>query len=239
MGMDVSRSLINHNNPPPEVAFSLAIDDLYEEAKNFIDGTAIETKGQADAIGKIVTGLKKIAKDADAARADEKRPHDEAGKAVQAKWKPLLEKADRAIKAAQGPLTDYLLEQERIRQEEARRLAEEARKAEEQAKKAIQNAASLDDAERAEELAKEAEKLAASAKRTDKAKSHVAGVDRAIGLRTYWTATVTDYSALLSYMKKARPDDLKAMLRDYAESQVRSGARHIPGVLIEQERKVA
>lgn len=228
---------LGHNQPPAEVAFSLAIDDLYEEAKNFIDGTAIENKGQADAIGQIVASLKKIAKDADAARADEKRPHDEAGKAVQAKWKPLLEKAERAIKAAQKPLTDYLLEQERIRQEEAQRLAEEARKAEQQAQAAMQNVASLDDVERAEELAKEASKLAASAKRTDKAKSHVAGVDRAIGLRTYWTATVTDYSALLRYMKEARPDDLKAMLRDYADAQVRAGSRHIPGVLIEQEKR--
>lgn len=230
---------IGHNNPPPEVAFSLSIDDLYEEAKNFIDGTPIDTQGQADAIGVIVSTLKKIRKDADAARAEEKRPHDEAAKAVQSKWKPLLDKADRAVTAAQKPLTDYLLRLERERQAEAQRLAEEARKADEQAQAAMQNIASLDDAERAEELAKEADKLVKAAKRTDKAKSHVAGMDRAIGLRTYWTATVTDYRALLRYMKEARPDDLKAMLRDYADAQVRANVRHLPGVLIEQERKVA
>ena len=237
--MENDRAAIGGNNPPPEMAFSLSIDDLYEEAKNFIDGTAIETQGQADAIGVIVSALKKIRKDADAARAEEKRPHDEAAKAVQAKWKPLLDKADRAVTAAQKPLTDYLLRLERERQQEAQRLAEEARKADEQAQAAMQNIASLDDAERAEELAKEADKLAKAAKRTDKAKSHVAGMDRAIGLRTYWTATVTDYGALLRYMKEARPDDLKAMLRDYADAQVRANVRHLPGVLIEQERKVA
>lgn len=230
---------IGHNSPPPEMAFSLSIDDLYDEAKNFIDGTPIDTQGQADAIGVIVSTLKKIRKDADAARAEEKRPHDEAAKAVQSKWKPLLDKADRAVTAAQKPLTDYLLRLERERQQEAQRLAEEARKADEQAQAAMQNIASLDDAERAEELAKEADKLVKAAKRTDKAKSHVAGMDRAIGLRTYWNATVTDYSALLRYMKEARPEDLKAMLRDYASAQVRAGSRHIPGVLIEQERKVA
>lgn len=237
--MSDSRTAIGGNNPPPEMAFSLSIDDLYEEAKNFIDGTAIETQGQADTIGVIVSSLKKIRKDADAARAEEKRPYDDAAKAVQSKWKPLLDKADRAVTAAQKPLTDYLLRLERERQQEAQRLAEEARKAEEQAQTAMQNIASLDDAERAEELVKEADKLAKVAKRTDKAKSHVAGMDRAIGLRTYWTATVTDYSALLRYMKEARPDDLKAMLRDYVDAQVRAGSRHLPGVLIEQERKVA
>lgn len=230
---------MGHNNPPPEVAFSLAIDDLYEEARNFIDGSEIASQGEADAIGKIVASLKKIAKDADAARSDEKRPHDEAGKAVQAKWKPLLEKAERAVKAAQAPLTGYLAKLEAQRILEAERLAEDARKADEQAQAAVRNVASLDDAERAEELLKEANKLAAAAKRTDKAKSHVQGVDRAIGLRTYWNATVTDFSALLRYVKEARPDDLKTMLADYAAAQVRGGARHIPGVVIEQERKVA
>ena len=75
--------------------------------------------------------------DADAARAEEKRPHDEAAKAVQSKWKPLLDKADRAVTAAQKPLTDYLLRLERERQAEAQRLAEEARKAEEQAQAAV------------------------------------------------------------------------------------------------------
>jgi NADH dehydrogenase/NADH:ubiquinone oxidoreductase subunit G len=232
-------SNIGHNNPPPEIAFSLSIDDLYDEARNFLDGEPIETEGQANAVGIILTSLRKIRKDADAARADEKRPHDDAAKAVQAKWKPLLEKADRVINAAQRPLTDYLVRQESARIAEAERLAEEARKAEQQAQAAMQNVASLDDAERSEQLVKDANKLAKAAKRTDKAKSHVAGMDRAIGLRTYWNATVTDYSALLRYMKEARPEDLKAMLRDYASAQVRAGSRHIPGVLIEQEKRVA
>lgn len=230
---------IGHNNPPPEVAFSLSIDDLYEEARNFLDGTPIETQGQADSVGIILTSLKKIRKDADAARADEKRPHDDAAKAVQAKWKPLLEKADRAISAAQAPITAYLARQEAERLIEAERLAEEARKADQQAQAALHNASSLDDAERAEELVKEANKMAAAAKRADKAKSHIAGVDRAIGLRTYHSATVTDYSALLRYMKEARPDDLKTLLREYAEAQVRAGVRFMPGVTIEQEKRAA
>lgn len=200
------------NNPPPEATFSMAIDDLYEEAKNFIDGTPVETQGQADTIGKIVSELKQIAKAADAVRV---------------------------ITAANKPLTAFLLRQEQERQEEANRLAEQARIAAIEADKARANIASLDDAERADELAKEASKLDKSAKRTDKAKSHVASVGRAIGLRTYWIASVTDFGALLSYMKKARPDDLKAMLSEYAKSQVSVGARHIPGVLIEQEKRAA
>lgn len=228
-----------HNQPPPEETFGMAIDDLYDEAKNFIDGTPIENQGQADAIGKIVSELKQIKKAADAARADEKRPHDDAAKAVQAKWKPLLEKADRAIDAATKPLTAFLVRQEEERRAEAQRLAQAAQDAAIEAQKAQQAASSLDDAERADELAKEAAKLDSAAKRTNKAKSNVAGVNRAIGLRTYWACTVTDFGALLAYMKKARPDDLKAMLSEYAQKQVNAGARHIPGVLIEQEKRAA
>lgn len=227
------------NNPPPEASFSMAIDDLYEEAKNFIDGTPVETQGQADAIGKIVSELKQIRKAADSARTDEKRPHDDAAKAVQAKWKPLLDKADRAIDAAGKPLTAFLVRLENERRAEAQRLADEAAKAAQQAQEAHRNVASLDDAERADELAKEAVKLEKAARRTDKAKSNVAGVNRAIGLRTYWKATVTDFGALLRYMKEARPDDLKALLSDYAISQMNAGARQIPGVLIEQEKRAA
>lgn len=227
------------NNPPPEATYAMAIDDLYDEARNFIDGTPIESQGQADSVGKIVSALKEIKKAADNARADEKRPHDDAGKAVQVKWKPLLEKADRAITAATKPLTDYLTKMEAERRAEAERLAEAARVAQIAAQDAQRNAASLDDAERADALVKEAAILDRSAKRTDKAKSNVTGVNRAIGLRTYWIANVTDFGALLAYMKQARPDDLKAMLSEYARSQVSAGARHIPGVLIEQERRVA
>lgn len=236
--MENERAAIGGNNPPPEMAFSLSIDDLYDEAKNFIDGTAIETQGQADAIGVIVSSLKKIRKDADAARAEEKRPHDEAAKAVQAKWKPLLDKADRAVAAAQKPLTDYLLRLERERQQEAQRLAEEASKADEQAQAAMQNIASLDDAERAEELAKEADKLAKAAKRTDKAKSHVAGMDRAIGLRSYWRATIVDPVAFGKWAWMHRRTEYMEFLESLAASEARAGV-NIDGLTIEQLRKVA
>jgi hypothetical protein len=226
------------NNPPPEMAFAMAIDDLYSEAGNFIDGTPIDSQGEADAIGIILSSLKQIVKDADKARKAEKKPHDDAAKAVQAKWTPITDKAERAITAIQKPLTAYLMAQEAVRQADAQRLADAAALAEQQAQQAMQNVSSLADAEQAEQLVKDAKKLTASAKRADSAKSHVASVGRAIGLRTYWKATVTDYSALLAYMKQARPDDLKAMLADYATAQVRCGAKHLPGVLIEEEKRV-
>lgn len=232
-------SNIGHNNPPPEVAFSLSIDDLYDEARNFLDGEPIETEGQANAVGVILTSLKKIRKDADAARAEEKRPHDEAAKAVQAKWKPLLDKADRVINAAQRPITDYLARQEAARIAEAERLAEEARKADEQAQAAMRNVASLDDAERAEELIKEANKLAKAAKRSDKAKSHVAGVERAIGLRTYWTAEITDPIAFGKWAWSHRQPEYLEFLTGLAAQEARGARAPIPGVLFKEVRKAA
>jgi hypothetical protein len=229
-------SEIGHNNPPAFDAFSLALDDAYDTAKDFLDGAPIENQGQADAVGRIVGEVKKIKKDADEARKDEKRPHDEAAAAVQAKWKPLLDRAETILAAAQKPLTAYLnklaeeqREAERIAREEAARKAQEAIEASRQAE-------GLDAIERARELEKEADKAAKEAARSGKAKAHVTGADRAIGLRTYKVATVEDYPALLRHIKQTDPGALRAWLDEYARKAL---PMQLPGVNVTTERKVA
>jgi hypothetical protein len=80
----------------------------------------------------------------------------------------------------------------------------------------------------AEELAKVAKKATAAANKIDRS---------ATGLRTYWTATVTDYGALLAYMKQSDPQGLRDMLNEYAQKQKNAGARNLPGVEITEHRK--
>jgi len=232
--------MIGHNNPPAFDAFSMALEDARLEAGNFLDGKAIQTQAEADAIGKIVATAKNLRKDADAARADEKRPHDDAGKAVQAKWKPLLDQADLIASAAQRPLTDYLArlaaaqaEDARLARIEADRMAQEAI--------AAQRAAdgSIDAMEAAAALQKDADSAMKQAAKAEKAKAHVEGDGRAIGLRSYWVATVTDHAELLRWVKLHFAPDLRKWLADFAAAKVRAGAREIPGVVIEQERRVA
>lgn len=215
----------------------MALDDAYATAKDFLDGAAIETQGQADAVGRIVSEAKKLRKDADAARADEKRPHDDAGKEVQAKWKPLLERADTIIQAAQRPLTTYLAklaaqqaETERLARVEADRLAQEAIAA-------AQCVVSMDDLERVKLLEKEADKAAKTATRAGNAKAHVAGVDRAIGLRSYKVVQVLDMRAALKWLFAHDPAAVQAFIVEYAERH--APTRPMDGVSVEIERRVA
>lgn len=226
-------------NATPDIAFSMAVDDLYTEAANFVDGAPVETQGQADALAKIITDAKAIRKDADAARKTEKQPHDEAAKVVQAKWAPVLTKVDDVIAAVQKPLTGWLQAQE----VEAQRIADEARvNADRLAAEAIaaaKTSGSLEDLTATRELQDAAVKAGKQANFAAKAKSHVQGGGRAIGLRTYWTATMTDPVAALRWAKEFHADELKGFIGNLGEIAARRGSREIPGFVITEKRKVA
>lgn len=229
-----------HNNPPAFDAFTMALEDVRLEAGNYLDGSPIQTQAEADNVGRIVAAAKKLRKDADAARAEEKRPHDEAGKAVQAKWKPLLDQADLIASAAQRPLTDYLARLAAKQAEEARQAREEAARKVQEAIEAQRAAdGNLEAMEAAAALQKDADKATKEAAKAEKVKAHVEGDGRAIGLRSYWTSTVGEYSVVLKWVKENHPDALRAWLAEFAAAQVRAGIREIPGVIIQQERRVA
>jgi hypothetical protein len=235
-------ALIGHNNPPeptPYEGFRVHIDDLLTEARNFLDGDEIASEGQAQAVAVLLDQARKAKKDADAARADEKRPHDEAAKAVQTKWKPLIEACDLTEKTAKEALAPWLLKKEaeqREAAEAARREAEEkARLAAEAARAAAAN--DLTAREDADRLIKDAENAAKFASKAEKAKAHASGGSRAVGLRSYFTATLTDPVEALKHYKQARPDDLKAFLLSLAQTDVQNGARSIPGFTVIEERK--
>ena len=227
-----------HNSTPFDM-FDMALGDVYATAKDFLDGAAIETQGQADVVGLVISEAKKLRRDIDAARADEKRPHDEAAKAVQVKWKPLLDRCDTIERAAKAPLSAWLnqlaeeqREAERLAREEAMRLQQAAIEAE----RAAQGIAGQEAAKEAQALADDAAK---AANRASKAKAQVAGTDRALGLRTYWTAKVTNNAELLRWIRENDPQPLRDFLADYARKAVVNGAKWLPGVTIETERRVA
>jgi hypothetical protein len=110
----------------PAVLFKEEVDDLLLEARNYLDGEPIANEEQANAVSSLLNRLRRVAKDADAARADEKRPHDERGKEVQAKWKPIIDKADLAASTAKQALAPWLLQIEEQQQREAEVARQEA-----------------------------------------------------------------------------------------------------------------
>lgn len=226
-------------NSTPDIAFSMAVDDLYSEAANFVDGQPVETQGQADALAAIITGAKQIRKDADAARKVEKQPHDEAAKAVQAKWVPVLTKVDDVIAAVQKPLTAWLQAQEAERQRIAAEARAEADRLAAEAVAAARTSGSLEDITATRNLQDAAVDAAKVAKRAEKAKAHVQGGGRAIGLRTYWDVTMTDGKAAVQWAMRRHADDLRDYLMGLAKRDVAAGNRSIPGFVIHEERKVA
>ena len=223
------------SNTPPDIAFSTAIDDLYEEAGNWLDGEPLANQQQADAVGLIMTRLRSIRKDADAARKVEKKPHDDAAKAVQDKWLPILTKAERAIEAAQRPLTDWLARQEaeRLAQEEAAR-AEANRLAQEAAAMARTTLADAEAHDAAVDAAKAAEKAVG---RIAKGKTQIAGDTRAIVLRTYHETELSDAPAALRWLRENRPTELREAVLALVKAEPLDMRRAIPGVTITEHKR--
>lgn len=236
-------AMLGHNNPPEPTAFdafTVHIGDLFEEAKNHLDSEGIATQAQADAVSKLLDMIRTASKDADKARVEEKKPHDDAAKAVQARWKPLLDKCDLATDACKKALAPYLrrLDEEKRAKEEAAR-----KEAEEKALLAAEamRAAAVDDLsarEAAEALEAEAKKAQVEATKAANDKAHAKGGARAAGLRTYYHPELVSPSEALRHYVATNPEAVKAFLLSLAEVDVRNGKHQIPGFDVISEQRV-
>ena len=233
--------MTEQRNSTPDIAIDMAIDDLMEEAKNFADGEPISTQGQADAVAKILTDMKALKKTANDTRAAEKKPHDDAGKAVQAKWLPIINKADTSINTLNVLVTAWLEKVAAAQRAEAERLRAEAEQAAQEAARLAATAQEGDlsatlDIEAARAKAAKAEKIANKA---GNQKAHVHGGGRAMALRTSWEAEMVDPVAALKWAKERHPEELKAWLLQEAQRDVNAGVRSIAGFKITAVRKAA
>jgi len=215
------------NNPPPAAElFAEEIYSLNERAENF-GPVSDDNAGEArDLIGI----AKKLAKDIDAKRDEEKRPHLDAGREIDGTYKPLVESAKYACSTLEKSLTEFIVEQKR-KAEEIRRAAE-AKAAEEAAKaKALADDALL--GESTAEAAQEAANAAEIATAKEKMAGNVKGSEgfRAAGLRTIRKATVTDQAKLIFHYH-SHPDVMEVCLRlANAEIRAAKGAPiSIPGI---------
>jgi hypothetical protein len=190
-------AVIGHNNPPEPTPYEKAeaeIIGLFDEAKHWLDGQGVQNDADAAGVSKLLDMIRKAKKAADESRAEEKRPHDEAAKEVQERYKPLLTRCDLAADAAKKALAPYLekLEAEkRAKAEAARKEAEEKARA---AQEAIRAAALTDLAarEKAEALIRDAKKADAAAKRAENEKAHAKGGERAVTLRKTYRPILKD-----------------------------------------------
>lgn len=243
----MSAEPIQLTNATPFDLISCDADDLLTEARAWADGQPVETQAQADDVSRLIDALRQNAKAADDARKEENRPHDEAKAAVQAKYAPLWAdpktktpgKVFRAIDALKATLAPFLrkLDEEK---REAERIAREAAEAKaREAAEAMRAAAAsdLEAREAAEAKIAEADEAAKAAKAAATDKAHATGGSRAMGLRTKWTAKVTNARDAAAHYWRINPEAFDALLQRLADDDVRSGKRSgVPGVEFIEER---
>lgn len=221
---------IGDNGPPADAAFGLHVDSLFTLLSDTLAGGDVTTDEQEAAIDAILDDFRAAGKDADKLRGAEKKPHDDAGKAVQAKWKPIIDKADRGAGACKDALTPYRTAKQRAKDEAARKAREEAEAKAEAARVALREADDLEAKFAAEQQIEQAAKLTAVANKIDRS---------ATGLRTHWEAEITDRkAALLHYLARA-PERFEALIQQMADEDARTTRAPTPGIVFHEIKKAA
>jgi PAS domain-containing protein len=233
---------MGHNGGPavrPYDAIKAHVDDLYAEAKNWLDGDPIKTPEQAAKVEQLLDMIREAEKAADDARKLENKPFDEGKAEVQERYNILIGKtksvtgktvlAADACKAALKPWREARETEARAAAEEARRVAEEA------AQRAVDaaRAAAADDLsarEDAEALIKQADQAASALLRAEKdaTKGH--------GLRTTYRPILTNGVEAARHFWATRRDDCERFFTGLAAEEVRGGKRQIPGFDVVADR---
>lgn len=227
---------IGHNKPPEQIIFD-RITDLYEEAKNWADGTPISTPEMLVMVQTLDKQIAEAAAEAETLRKAEKDPHDVAAKAVQDKFNPYIQKdkgtaakARAALKVVASAYAKKLLvEQEAA----AKALREAAEKAQADAREAMKaSAGDLDAREDAEELEKEAKALQREATRANK------DAGKGLGLRTVTKVSIANELEALTWCFQKDPETFVDLALTMArEHATRMNTTTIPGFTITKEKE--
>lgn len=240
---------IGHNNPPAYDPEALAAEEarareFADAAGAFLDLGELDNEDDAQRLNDYIAGARKVRKAIDDARKAAKKPHDDAGKEVQAAFTPIIETVDRSVKRVQPMLTAWLDKKEAERKALEEKQRQEAEAAAKAAEEAAERAAGRNDIAgevEAEEAAKRAEEMRKEADRTAKSTAKVAsatGGTRSAGLRTVRSARITNVRMLFQHYSD-RPEVEDVLLR-LANADIRSkdvDETAIPGIEIIETRK--
>lgn len=222
---------IGHNQPPALEAMSLHCEDLFSLVSGSV-ASPVTTDEQEAALDTLLDDVRKARKDADAARAAEKKVHDEAAKAIQSAWKPLLDRYDKASEAIKEALTPYRTAKQKAKDAAAAAALAEAKAKQEVAIAALRKSDDLEAKFAAEIALEDADKRAARASQISRAPT---------GLRTYYTAEITDRKAALRHYLGEQPEMFVLLIQDLADKDARSPAtrRDIPGIAFHENKRAA
>lgn len=221
---------LGHNQPPAFEAHSIHIEDLFALVSDSTSGGSVENDDQDAALDGLLDDFRKAKKAAEADRVAEKKPHDDAAAAVQAKWKPLLSRCDAAADEIKRLLTPYRTAKQKAKDDAARKVREEAEAAQKAAQEALQQSDDLSARFAAEETLKHAQKLTAVANKIDRS---------ATGLRTFWEVEITDRRAALNHYIARQPEAFVELIQQLAEHDARTTRPPVPGVLFHERKKAA
>jgi len=210
------------------------IDDAVAQVSAWLSSTRVADKVAADTASNWRARLLDLSKRADKQRETEKRPHDDAAKAVQAKWKPVIDRATDTANKLRDALTAYM----RAEDERQRREAEAARKVAEEAARKQREAA---EAARREAAAKNAppppEPEDVPLPFVEPPRVQVGGqTGRKTGLREVTRYEVEDYEAALAAVKDH--PDVRAAVEKVAAARCKTGVA-VPGVRTFKEKVAA
>ena len=239
MSAAAAAATIGHNNPPEpteEERIQAAVDALMVETGKLVDGDPISTEEQAEDTQAYLRKIQRAGKEVEGARTEEKKPHLDAGKAVDAKWKPFKDRLDKASKALKSKLTPWLQEVERKKREAeqaAREAAQKAARDAEKAQRAAEASGGFADADAAEEAKKRAEQADLDARKAAKDKAAVKGAGRASSLRKTKTVVLDNERLLAAHYYTTRHEEFIEVLLGWAQAEVRAGSEAPPGTKIE------
>lgn len=230
---------IGHNSDPYTVARD-GVNDALMEARAWLDGAAVTSQDQADGLANLLDMLRKAEKAADEARKLEAKPFDDGKAEVQARYKPLITDAQRAMDSVKAALATWQAEQKRIADAAARAAREAADKAAREAAEARRAAdlANLAEREAADAAIAEAERLARVAKQAEAAPVGAKGAfaaRRTSLIVTREPVALADGKAAVQWVMRNIPDDLTAWLLDQAK---RFKGGDVPGVEYETRETV-
>lgn len=226
-----------------------AIDAIMAEVKQSLEGGQVQSEAAANKVSNLANRLSDLSKRAETARVAEKEPHLRAGREIDDKWKPVIEKAG-VYKRLKSLCESYLFRkrEEKAREEaEARARAEKAAREAQEAADAAAAAAAEADNEEAEALAAKAadearEKEAAAAiARTEAdavaARTVTAGTHgRGVHLRTVTELEIEDRDAMLAHFKDR--EEITEVLMKLARASHKAGIA-VPGLKVNKVSKAA
>lgn len=225
------RAVIGGNAPPPYDPAE--VERLDKEGVQFLEAAAqwlengdIASEEDAQRLNDFMTGVSARAKIAESARVAAKKPHDDAGRAVQAAYKPIIEKMDKAKTKVQPLLTKWLQAKEAERLAEVERQRAEAQRKKDEADRLAAAAAARNDISGevdAEAAKKAADQATKDAERMANARSNVSsatGGGRTVHMRDYIEVKATN--ARLLFMRYSEHPDLIECLRNLAAREART-----------------